>query len=228
MKLSLSALIISILILFIAAPAADAQFMTDDLFTLKGGYIPYGIVTYDKGIKYKGEKFPDVKIGDIQTSPVNFAVQAEYNIIFGIFWLGLGIEYQRITADNFAIEDAGFEKFNNDFIMPVISFKFNLYQGFYTGVSATGKYLLSVENSIMEGTEYFPTKVKFDKQLDLWANYIIGYNLPVAESMSVIFEGRFGYNVTNKQYSKITILNSGGIESKKYELIPKQSYDSAV
>lgn len=207
---------------------ANAQFMTDDLFILKAGYIPYGVVSFDKGLKLEGAEYPEIKINDIKTSAVNFAVSAEYNLIFGIFWIGIGIEYQRVSSDKFAIEDAEYEKFNNDFLLPVLSFKFDVFEGLYTGAGISGKYLLSADKPLIKDSESDPARGSFDKKMDLWANYIIGYNLRVAENVSVVFEGRFGYNITNRQYDKITMERPDGTELEKYDLSPKLAYDAAV
>ena len=228
MKLFISILLTAAAFILSLTLNANAQFMTDDLFILKAGYIPYGIVSFDKGLKAAGADSPDSKINDIKTTGLSYAVQAEYNLIFGIFRLGLGIEYQRVSADKFAIEDAEFEKFYNNFLLPVLSIKFAVFEGLYTGAGISGKYLLSADSPMLKGSEDDPEQGKFDKKMDLWANYIIGYNLQMTESISVIFEGRFGYNITNKQYGKITRERPDGTELGKYELSPKTAYDSAV
>ena len=228
MKSCISGLLTAAVFILSLTLNANAQFMTDDLLILKAGYIPYGVTSFDKGVKEGGVKSPETKVNDIKSIGLNYAVQAEYNLIFGIFWLGLGIEYQRVSADKFAIEDAKFKKFNNDFLMPVISFKFDVFRGLYTGISISGKYLISTETPMLKGSDDDPSQARFDKKMDLWANYIIGYNLPVAKSISIIFEGRFGYNVTNTQYKKMTIEYPDGTELGKYELTPNLAYDSAV
>ncbi len=228
MKLYFSALFAASASFLLLSLNAGAQIMTDDLFILKAGYIPYGVSTFDKGVSVGDVESPDSEIDDVKTSPVNFAAKAEYNIIFGIFRMGLGIEYQRISVDEFAIEDTEFETFNNDFVLPEISFKFDIFNGLYTGLGASGKYLLSTDRALIKGTEDDPVYGKFGKKIDLWGNYIIGYNLRISEYLSINFEGRTGYNITNNQYDKITIESPDGTELEKYKLTPKQAYDSAV
>ncbi len=201
---------------------ASAQYMTEDLLLFKIGYVPVSPVTFDEGATVNGAEDTTYKIDDIESKGI--AIQGEYNLIYGNFWFSFGLEYQKQFADAFDISytDATTslpvtneaKKFSNDFIIPMISAKFATEGGFYVGAGLSGKYLMSTDKvTISEG--------EFDKKIDLWANGILGYHVPVAEGIFLDVEGRFGYNITNKQFEKMeTATNS-------YEFKPKNAYDVA-
>lgn len=226
MKLKISCLLTVIAFLSLFSHNANAQIMTDDTFLLKIGYIPYGIVSFDKGIKIDGIEDKEAEVNDIKSTGLNYAVQAEYNLIFGIFALGLGFEYERVSADKFGNDSGEYKKFYNDFLMPLMSFKFEMVKNFYSGLAFSGKYMVSTETPMVKDSDAAPLRAEFDKEMDAWAYFILGYNLQAGESVFINFEGRFGYNLTNKQYRKMEAGDSTG--TYKFELAPAQAYDTAV
>ncbi len=170
---------------------AQAQTMTTDIVFLKGAYIPTSVVTFDEA-------------GAEDADRTGFAIQGEYNLNFNNFWLGFGLEYQRLTEDG--LSDA--------FIVPMISAKIAAMGGLYIGGGLSGKYLISTEADESSGA-------KWTKKIDLWANGIIGYYIPIAEAIFFNLEGRFGYNLTNNQYSEYEF---GG---SKFDIENKSAYDIA-
>lgn len=77
----------------------------------------------------------------------------------------------------------------------------------------SGKYLIAAESD-NDGS-------KPKKKIDLWANGILGYHVPVGEGVFLDLEGRFGWNLTNKQFSE-TELNNITLKAD-----PKNAYDIA-
>ncbi len=236
MRFKILSLLAVIALLLSFSYNANAQFMTEDLLLLKVGYVPVSPVTFDDGVTindFKDSAYTDkgeYKIGEIESS--GFAVQGEYNLIYDNFWLGFSLEYQRIASDSFNYtntdqinyREVKAKKFNNDFIIPMISAKFAAEGGFYVGAGLSGKYLISSEtlefkNSPgLEGT--------FEKEIDLWANGIIGYHVPVAEGVFLDVEGRFGYNITNEQFTRMKLEDTTtSAYPEIWELTPKSAYD---
>lgn len=177
------------------ATNASAQYMTQDLIFIKAGYIPVYTVSYEE----EGSDDTEIK---------GFAVQGEYNLNFSGFWMGFGLEYQYTTDDNDG------DKVNHSFILPMASIKFAAVGGLYLGGGLSGKYLIA--------TGEYEGGFKATKKIDLWANGILGYHMPVGEGVFLDLEGRFGWNLTNKQFSEVEV--SGG---STYEFDVKNSYDIA-
>jgi hypothetical protein len=75
----------------------------------------------------------------------------------------------------------------------MVSVKYAVAGGLYFGVGLSGKYLVAATE--LGG-------YKFTKEFDAWGNIIVGYFFPIQEFVFLSVEGRFGYNFTNKQYSK--------------------------
>lgn len=180
---------------------ASAQYMTKDLILIKAGYIPAYIVTFN-------EK-DNITPKDAEMK--GYAGQAEYNLNFDRIWLGFGLEYQYQTLKKNSDYN---KKSHHQFIIPMASFKFNAVGGLYLGAGLAGKYLIATQEFDTYGS-------KFDKKIDLWANGILGYYVPVGEGVFLDFEGRFGWNLTNKQFSK------GTSSSGNFETDPKYAYDIA-
>lgn len=221
MKIRHLVYLIALATLFFLPHNADAQFMTEDLILIKVGYVPISTVGFDEGVIIDDIESPTTKIGDLESK--GFAVQGEYNLIFGSFWVGFGFEYQRLVVDSFSVGSTDAEEFANHFICPMLSAKFAAIGGLYLGAGLAGKYLISTEDfSYENGTD----KMEFDKKIDLWANAILGYHIPVGEGIFLDIEGRFGYNLTNKQYEKMNSEDIAGAESK-YEYTPSSAYDIA-
>ena len=153
---------------------ANAQYLTTDLVLLKVGYVPIYTVSFDEDNADDSEN-------------KGIAVQGEYNLNSGNFWLGFGFEYQRMVNDD---ED----DYINHFLLPMVSAKFVATGGLYVGAGLAGKYLVSAETP--SGAE------EPDKKIDLWVNGIMGYHLPIAEAVFLDIEGRFGWNITNQQFDE--------------------------
>lgn len=166
--------------MFAFAFGAQAQTMTTDIVFLKAGYIPTSIASYD-----------ETGYDDIESR--GLAIQGEYNLNFDGFWLGFGLEYQRLKSEIDG-EDGHF----NQFIQPMISAKYAALGGLYVGAGLSGKYLIATEEVGAAGSEY-----EWEKKIDLWANGILGYYFPIGEGIFLDLEGRFGYNLTQNQFSKV-------------------------
>ncbi|MDY6933980.1 MAG: hypothetical protein SVZ03_07125 [Spirochaetota bacterium] len=196
-------LILSALVAFICllSISVDAQYMTKDLVLLKIGYIPMSNVTFDD--EEVGSVISSVPItGDIES--MGYAIQGEYNLIWGNFWFGFGLEYQRLSVDRITTSQGDTKEFHNDFLIPMVSAKLAATGGLYVGAGISGKWLISTEKF---RTEPFPTTLgytenEFDKAIDLWANAILGYHLPIGEGVFFDLEGRFGFNLTNNQFEE--------------------------
>ena len=177
---------------------ASAQYMTQDVIFLKAGYIPVYNVTFNEKDGNKPE----------DSESRGFAVQGEYNLNFNGFWLGFGLEYQytKLDLDNQ-------KNIANQFILPMASIKIAAVGGLYVGGGVSGKYLIATEAD-SSGSEA-------KKKIDLWANGIIGYHMPIGEGVFLDLEGRFGWNLTNKQFSETEY------QSTTYKSDPKNAYDIA-
>ncbi len=194
MKFKMLSIIAGIALIAAFSGSADAQFMTQDLVFLKVGYIPTYTVTYDE----KGIDDSELK---------GFAIQGEYNLNFSGFWMGFGLEYQYIT------DDSDSEDVHHSFLLPMASVKVAAVGGLYLGAGLSGKYLIA--------TGEYDDGGKVKKDIDLWANGILGYNMPVAEGVFLDFEGRFGWNLTNRQFSEYEV---GGTTN---DVKNKNAYDIA-
>lgn len=192
---------------------ANAQYMTGDVVFLKLGWVPTYTVSFDKDEDGETKK-------DVESS--GFAVQGEYNLNLDGILLGFGLEYERVETE--LGEDYDDLKINNSFITPMVSVKLATEGGFYIGAGLSGKYLIGTEK--MEGTYAgYPFEMEFKKTIDLWANGILGYHVPVAEGIFLDLEGRFGWNLTNKQFDKIDLTMNGTTE--ELNIKAKNAYDIA-
>ena len=195
MKFKKLAVLSAFFMIFAGAYSAKAQDITNDIVFLKGGWIPNYTVTFDEA-------------GMKDTTADGFAIQGEYNLNFNGFWLGFGFEYQRvIDAGENGADDTVMQ-----FIQPMASAKITAVGGLYLGAGLSGKYLISLKPD----DEPTPTK-----KIDLWANGILGYYMPITEGVYLDLEGRFGWNLTNNQFSK---WEQNGNTS---ELKTKSAYDMA-
>lgn len=159
---------------------AQAQTLTTDIVFLKVGYVPISLTSFD---------IP----GQDDMESKGFAIQGEYNLNFDGFLLGFGLEYQRLKSE----VDGEIGHFNQ-FIQPMISAKYAALGGLYVGAGLSGKYLIATEKVKDPSGEF-----EWEKKIDLWANGILGYYMPIGEGVFLDLEGRFGYNLTKKQFSKV-------------------------
>ncbi len=199
MKLKVLSVLAALAIVAAFSFNANAQYMTQDVVFVKAGYIPVYNVSFKE---YQGNKPDDAELK-------GFALQGEYNLNFSGFWLGFGMEYQytKLDLDN--------EKNTaQQFILPMASIKVAAVGGLYVGGGVSGKYLIASESEA-DGTKY-------DKKIDLWVNGIIGYHVPIGEGLFFDLEGRFGWNLTNKQFSSGE--DSAGTS---FTTKPKNGYDIA-
>jgi hypothetical protein len=167
---------------------ASAQTLTPDTIFLKLGYIP--AYTID----------PKDAAND-NVEQTGFAIQAEYNkALMGFMWLGVALEYQRVTSDDFT---GGAKALASSFIVPMLSVKFHALGGLYGGLGLSGKYLIGMDKiDFANGSSQ-----EYTKKFDVWCNIIVGYYMPIAEAIFFDVEARFGYNLSNKQYSEYKVKN---------------------
>ncbi|MBN2040993.1 MAG: hypothetical protein JW864_13190 [Spirochaetes bacterium] len=192
MKFRLLSFIAAVAAAVFFATNASAQYMTQDLIFVKAGYIPVYTVSYEQE-------------GNDDSEISGFAIQGEYNLNFDGFWLGFGLEYQYMN------DDADGEDVNHSFILPMASIKVAAVGGLYVGAGLAGKYLIT--------TGEYEGGVEATKEIDLWANGILGYYMPIGEGVFLDLEGRFGWNITNRQFSEYEM---GG---NTYESDVENSYD---
>jgi hypothetical protein len=185
MKFRLLSLVLGLALFTVLTANAEAQYMTQDVIFLKLGYIPVSNVTFDA----KGSEDVELK---------GFAVQGEYNMNFNGFWLGFGLEYQYMMqeVDNLAGTKVDI---SHSFLMPEVSAKIATVGGLYVGGGVSGKYLIATEAV---------DQMEAVKKIDLWVNGILGYHMPIAEGFFLDLEGRFGWNLTNHQFSEVEFANS--------------------
>ncbi len=199
MKFKKIAVLSAFFMIFAGSYNANAQDITEDVVFLKIGWVPNYTVTYDEEDSEDGEAS-------------GFAVQGEYNLNFDGFWLGFGFEYDRVVRE--ADEDAGEDDDTvMQFIQPMVSAKITAVGGLYLGVGVSGKYLASIKPN-EEASET-------TKKIDLWANGLLGYYMPITEGVYLDLEGRFGWNCTNNQFSEIKQFGT------KVDIETKSAYDMA-
>jgi hypothetical protein len=196
MKFKKMVILAAFFMIFAGSYSAKAQDITEDVIFLKGGWIPNYTVTYDE---------EGIKDGEAN----GFAVQGEYNLNFDGFWLGFGFEYQRLVDAG----ENGADDITMQFIQPMVSGKITAVGGLYVGAGLSGKYLISIKPDGEPATT--------PKKIDLWANGILGYHMPISEGVYVVLEGRFGWNLTNKQFSEVEVNDT------TYDIKTKSAYDMA-
>ncbi len=205
MKLKFFVVFIAMAMVFAFSYNADAQ-MTTDVILIRVGYIPMYTVTADEVVREDGSVIDDDP-DDMEHN--GYALNGEYNLNMSPVWIGIGLEYQ------YTIEDE-----NDDiaqFIMPQANVKFVTAAGFYVGAGLAGKYMMSYSYE-GEGDE----DVDVDKEIDLWANGIVGIIMPIGEGLFFNLEGRFGYNLTNNQYE------NGSSDNMDYEIKTNSAYDIGI
>ncbi len=199
MKAKFLSVFAALAMVFAFTLAAQAQYaVTDDVIFLKVGYIPNYTVSFNEA------DTPDLEFK-------GFGVAGEYNINFGMVWLGVGLEYQYVY-DNKAFDTT--DELTAQFILPQVNVKFVTAGGLYLGAGLAGKYLIS--------NDFSNSDVDFDKKIDLWGNILLGYVMPIAEGVYFNVEGRFGYNFTNDQWKEY---DSGGASNK---IKMDSAYDFAI
>ncbi len=199
MKSRFPVVLAAIAMVFAFSFGVQAQTLTTDIVFLKVGYIPVSTTSFDND-------------DDDKLEGSGFAIQGEYNLNFNNFWIGFGLEYQYINAD-YKSDSYNYKSHVNQFIQPMVSFKFAAMGGLYVGAGLSGKYLISTEKW---------DDIEWDKKFDLWANAYLGYYMPIAEAVFLDIEGRFGYNLTNNQFEKY---DDNGATSGK--IATKSAYDIA-
>jgi hypothetical protein len=206
MRSKLFAVFAALVFVFAFSAAGSAQTLTTDIVFLKVGYIPINPVEFDDNLM-------DVNSLD----STGWAIQGEYNLNFDSVWIGFALEYQRLNTE-YDIEGTT-EKFKhcNQFIQPMVSLKLAALGGLYVGAGLSGKYLIATE-TIEDDSTGPVIEYEWEKKIDLWANGIIGYYMPIGEAVFLDLEGRFGYNLTNDQFTKYEDV-SGDIDVKSsYDL----------
>lgn len=208
MKVKIFSILAAFIMIAAFSLSASAQYMTQDVIFIKAGYIP----TYAVSFKESNLLGSPYKPNDLEGS--GFCAQGEYNLNFNGFWMGFGLEYQYIKIKGSTDQK---DLYNNEtkhsFILPMVSFKVAAVGGLYVGAGVAGKYLIATESD--------NAQTKASKKIDLWANGILGYHVPIGEGVFLDLEGRFGWNLTNKQFSEF---KSGG---SSYTFDPKNAYDIA-
>jgi len=67
------------------------------------------------------------------------------------------------------------------------------------------------------------SRVEYTQMLDYWAVAAVGYMLKLDDGLFIDLQGRFGYNLTNSQYTELKDKGTG--ETTFFDV--KSSYDAA-
>lgn len=188
MKTKFFMVLIALAMVFSFSYGLQAQTLTSDIVFLKVGYVPVYSFKYD---------VPNSESLDFN----GFGIQGEYNLNFNNFWIGFGLEWQRLTGSDFGPGVSNENDYVIQFLTPQVSAKFAAIGGLYVGAGLAGKYMIACD--IPAGAGESP-----DKKIDLWVNGIIGYYMPIAEAVFLDLEGKFGYNLTNQQFADDTDVKS--------------------
>lgn len=164
----------------------QAQEITGDVAFIRGGYEWNTIKTtqysdpllFVYGPYYYLYKPATVSEGKIK----GFSVEGEYNVNLGGMFLGFSVEYARLE------DKIDSEKLVYHFLSPMVSLKIIVPGGFYIGPGVSARYLM---DSNVSG---------LDSEVDIWANGIAGFMTPIAEAVYIDIQGRFGWNITKKQF----------------------------
>lgn len=117
--------------------------------------------------------------------------QVEYNINFETFFVGIGLEYEYHLSKVSPETGSESEYFFNQYLNPSLNLKLTSDSGMYYGAELTGKYLFKTQT--VDNTD-------FEKKTDLWTKAILGYNMPINDTLIFDIGIKLGFNITNQQF----------------------------
>jgi len=148
---------------------------------------------------------------------VGSAVNVEYTMNAMPVLFSFGIEYRRLKTEFYqSMADSVKLKVydgNVQFLMPMIQTKYMIPSGVYVGIGLSAHWMINADK-LTDNSE-------ISSKIDYWTVVLVGYMMKLHENLFLDVQGKFGYNLTNAQYS----------EAKKkdqyYFMNVKSSYDAA-
>ncbi|GAB4221312.1 MAG TPA: hypothetical protein PL059_12005 [Spirochaetota bacterium] len=218
--------VISFFAVPIAAEAPSGSFIIAHL-----GYVPIAATGYDfSAIDSENGWNPNFVV--LEHKSQGAALNIEYNFNTNPLLFSFGFEYQ-LLWDKFSVfQDIGggvyetikLKTYLNQYMMPSVTIKYLTASGFYMGTGIALKYLAVTEK--VKPDNGYDFSLEFDKKLDFWSITIVGYIISINQGLYLDVQGRFGYNLTNNQFSSLKT-NSPGGDMKAY-LMPRTMYDAAI
>jgi len=189
-----------------------------DFAVIRAGYTPFTTVNYNPGMGSPGQPYgADFIMYDFNAHGP--AISIEYNINSKPVLLSFGLEYSVLQSTSKFSDGTDIYKPKNHwfhFIAPGLMMKYLTESGVYAGIGFSGKYKIS-NNELKEN-------IQFKSKIDYWINISAGYMMKLQENYYLDIQGRFGYNLTNNQFSDLKDTDS----SERYILPVNTSCDAAI
>ena len=216
MKFKLYCVLLLASLLLFSAGSLFGETPSGDFAVIRAGYTPITTVNYNPGMGSPGQPYgADFLVYDFKAHGPAFNI--EYNINSKPVLLSFGLEYSML-ANTFKVSDGtGWDKYKETqlhFLMPGLMMKYLTESGIYAGIGLSGKYKLSNE----ERSLYWKPRI------DYWLNISAGYMMKLHENYYLDIQGRFGYNLTNNQFSELEDKASG----ERYMAPINSSCDAAI
>jgi len=157
----------------------QAQELTDDVAFLRVGY------------QWNTVEFDVSGMDDVENNGI--AIEGEYNLNLGGWFLGVSLEWARLVND----DDSDLVFY---YLSPMISLKFLAAGGLYIGPGISARYMMSADTPSGVGEP--------DKEVDLWVNAVAGWMAPIAEAVYLDVQARFGWNLTKNQFEDVADIDN--------------------
>jgi len=204
------------------AVSASAEMPSENFMVVRLGYVPFtkvvtgtGTGTAESGWDPDSRAYNYISRGpafnieyNINASPVLIALGLEYRLLWTKFSFGEGVPGSKATFDD------GMQHF----ILPMVMAKYMTPGGVYIGAGISGKLLVAAER-----LKPMSSRVEYTQMLDYWAVAAVGYMLKLDDGLFIDLQGRFGYNLTNSQYTELKDKGTG--ETTFFDV--KSSYGAA-
>jgi len=189
-----------------------------DFVVARIGYVPYTNVEFGHGAvgTESGRSWnPDITLYDFKS--VGPALNVEYTMNAMPVLFSFGIEYRRLKTELYQSEadSVKLKVYNSNvqFLVPMILAKYMIPSGVYVGIGLSAHWMINADK-LTDNSE-------ISSKIDYWTVVLAGYMMKLHENLFLDVQGKFGYNLTNAQYS----------EAKKkdhyYFMNVKSSYDAA-
>ncbi len=217
----LVALAVFVLWSFGAAPLS-AEAPSGNFAVVRLGYVPFTNVVFGNGTGSTDSPWdPDSRpSGFVSRGP---AFNIEYNINAAPVLIALGLEYRLLWTKLSFTEGAPGSKNTFDdgmqhFILPMVMAKYMTPGGTYVGVGLSGKLLVAAER-----LKPMSENVEYEQMFDYWGVAVVGYMAKIGDGLFIDLQGRFGYNLTNSQYTELKDKDTA--ETSFFDV--KSSHDAA-